>query len=472
MKPVSLVCVILQTLACASSSNVSTHAAIQYDLALVHANVVDVERGIVVPDQTILVSGNRIVDVHASTNSRVRAGAQVDANGTFVMPGLWDMHGHVLSNYERFANVLLPNGITGIRQPGNNRLDTLRAVRARLPRATSPLPRLVVAGVLIDDSPAARPAGSVTLTRAEDASLLADSLIRSGVDFFKVYSRIKREPFFALAAEARRRGVSLTGHVPRALTPEEISDAGMRSIEHVFEFPLACSTREVDMRQQYALAESNTNARAARMAVGDTVLHTYDRNKCLRIIRHLVRNGTFVTPTLYLYRRMSGIAEPTARDSTIAAYFAGGLPQPGARLPEFGATEERARRLYDRLAELVREMNRAGLLLLAGTDTDAPLLWAGFSLHDELVALVEDGGLTPAEALRTATLNPARYFSASDTMGVVAPGKVADLVLLLANPLRDIRNTQRITGVVVNGRYLHRKELDQMLAAATKEAIR
>ena len=99
-------------------------------------------------------------------------------------------------------------------------------------------------------------------------------------------------------------------------------------------------------------------------------------------------------------------------------------------------------------------------------------MWAGFSLHDELVALVEDGGLTPAEALRTATLNPARYFSASDTMGVVAPGKVADLVLLLANPLRDIRNTQRITGVVVNGRYLHRKELDQMLASATKEAIR
>lgn len=454
--------------ACAPSSlPVAQGTSHPRTLVLTHANVIDVDRGIVIPDQTIVIFGSRILSVQRGSDARVPSTAQqIDAYGSYVIPGLWDMHAHVLANYERFASVLLPNGITGIRHPGNSRLDTLRAVRERLGRATVPVPRLHAAGVLIDADPPARPTGSVTLVDGDHAAVLADSLLASGVDFFKVYSRLKREPFFALAAEARRRGVPLAGHVPRALTPEELSDAGMRSIEHVFEFPLACSSREADMRRLYGQAEGAADQRTVRMALADTLLRTYDRQKCIRIFRHLARNGTFVTPTLYLYKRK----QVSAADSTMARYFATGIPAPGPELPEFGATDERARIWYEMLAQLAGEMNRNGVTLLAGTDTHAPLIWPGFSLHDELQTLVDDAQLTPAEALRTATVNPARYFAANDSMGTIAPGKVADLVLLSANPLTDIRHTRRIMAVVVNGRYLQRRELDDMLALAARAA--
>ena len=222
------------------------------------------------------------------------------------------------------------------------------------------------------------------------------------------------------------------------------------------------------MRHLHARAEGAADQRTVRMAIADTLLRTYDRNKCIEIFKHLARNGTFVTPTLYLYKRR-GV---TAADSAVARYFAGGIPARGLVLPEFGDTDDRARRWYEALAGLVGEMNRSGVMLLAGTDTDAPLIWAGFSLHEELQTLVDDAQLTAAEALRAATVNPARYFAATDSMGTIGPGKVADLVLLLGNPLSDIRHTRRITAVVVNGRYVQRQELDQMLASAARAAGR
>lgn len=466
MKTVLVQAVALCALACIPSSLPHTQAD-RPTLVLSHVSVIDVARGTVIPDQTILISGHRILSVQSASSAHVPSGArEITAHEVYVLPGLWDMHAHVLANYEHFASVLIPNGITGIRHPGNSRPDTLRAVRDRLARVAAPLPRLSAAGVLIDGNPPARPAGSVILTEPEHASVLADSLLASGADFFKVYSRLKREPFFALAAEARRRGVPLAGHVPRALTPEELSDAGMRSIEHVFEFPLACSSREGDMRRLYGQAEGAADQRIVRMAVADTLLQTYHRGKCMSIMRHVARNGTFVTPTLYLYKPRA----VNSADSAIAKYFAGGIPARGPGLPEFGATAERARMWYEALTRLVGEMNRNGVTLLAGTDTPAPLIWPGFSLHDELQTLVEDAQLTPAEALRAATLNPARYFGATDSMGTIAPGKVADLVLLAANPLSDIRNTRRVTGVVVNGHYLQRDELDQMLRSAARAA--
>lgn len=221
--------------------------------ALAHASVVDVERGRIVPDQTVLLAGDRIREVRAAgdepaTSRGARGVRTIDGRGLYVIPGLWDMHAHLLANFERQSALLLANGVTGIRQPDNSRLDTLRAVRQRVRVSGDPLPRLVAAGVLIDGDPPVRPAGSVVLRRVEDAPRVADSLLASGVDFFKVYARIERAPFFALAAEARRRGVILAGHIPNAVPPEEMSDAGARSIEHITEFALACSSREADMR--------------------------------------------------------------------------------------------------------------------------------------------------------------------------------------------------------------------------------
>lgn len=457
--------------ACAPPRSLSSDHPLVDGLAFAHVNVVDVERGVVLPDQMLLIAGNRIVDVRSARRARVPRGARtIDARGWYVIPGLWDMHAHLLGQFEQHAPVLLANGITGIRDPGNARLDTVRAVRERLGRATSALPTLITAGVLIDGNPPARPPGSVILERGEDASRLADSLLAAGVDYFKVYGRIRREAFLAIASEAKRRGVLLTGHVPSALTPLEVSDAGMRSIEHVFELPLACSTREGDMRRLRVEAEATTALRAVRAAIADTLVRSYDPGKCRDIGMHLSRNGTLVTPTLSLYRSALNLPA-TARDSATARYFPGGLQQGGGlRLPELSGGASQARMFYDELAAIVGELHRAGVMLLAGTDTPSPMLRPGFSLHNELWVLVEDGHLGAADALRTATLNPARYFSATDSMGTVERGKVASLVLLASNPLNDIRNTQDIVGVVARGTYLSRADLDALLAGAEQAA--
>lgn len=446
-------------------------------IAVTHVDVVDVERGQLVPDQTILINGTRITGVTSSSapQSPVRPRETVDGRGMYAIPGLWDMHAHVLGNFERHSLVLLANGITGIRHPGNGNLDSLRAVKTRLRSTAQPLPRLNAAGVLIDGNPPVHPGrGTVVLTKPENARGLADSLLAAGVDVFKVYARLQREPFFALADEARRRGVPLIGHVPNAITPEEMSDAGARSIEHVAELPLACSSRETTLRALRNAADTAISPEldAIRRAIRDTVLATHDPEKCRRIAEHLRANGTFVTPTLDLWQRQAAGGKPTARDSNVARYFVAPRADLGSLvvIPELRGNDDQSRAWFARMAEIVRTLHRAGVPLLAGTDTPTPLIWMGFSLHDELQTLVEVGGLTPTEALRTATSNPALYFHAADTMGAVKVNRVADIVLLRGNPLADIRHTREIAGVIVKGRYLSRTALDSALALAEKQA--
>jgi hypothetical protein len=379
----------------------------------------------------------------------------------------------VLNHWEERAGVFVANGVTGIRELGNASLDSLRAVRARNRLSTAAMPRLIASAVLIDGSPPVRPNGSVVLDRAENASRLVDSLVDSGVDFLKTYARIKPEPFFALTREAARRHLAVAGHVPTALAPIDISDAGMRAIEHIFEFPLACSSRERDMRAQRVALEGNSALPAVRVALGDTVFRTFDAEKCRRIAAHLAKNGTFVTPTLYLWKRGGPQLPPSARDSALSRYFAEGLARewPPA-VPEFRLSPERTKAFYDLLASITGEMHRAGVPLLIGTDTHARFLWPGFSVHDEMRTLVEDAGMSTAAVLRAATFNVARYFAATDSMGTVARGRVADLVLLDRNPLDDIRNTERITAVVLRGRFLDRPALDALLSDAARGARR
>lgn len=435
--------------------------------AITNVSVIDVETGAVRADRAILIRGSRIIDVVA-TNEAPQDAQVIDARGTFAIPGLWDMHAHALASFEQRAPILLANGVTGIRQPGGSRLDSLRMVKARLRSSSLPSPRLVAAGVLIDGNPPVRPAVSVVLAHAADAPRIADSLLAYGADFFKVYARLKPEPFFALMEEARRRGIPVVGHVPTALTPIEISDAGLRSIEHVFELPLACSSREMQLRARRSAAEGTGQLQKLRLELMDTILSTYDEAKCHGIAQHLARNRTFVTPTLYLASVSRDGPRVTRRDSTLAQFFGGQIPEVRPFLPEFTVSAERSRELYRAYVHITQLLYRSGVPILAGTDTQTPLIWLGFSLHDELRTLVRDVGMTPLDALRAATLNPALYFSATDTMGTIQRGRVADIVLLSANPLLDIANTALIHGVVANGIYISRAQLDATLSSLTK----
>jgi imidazolonepropionase-like amidohydrolase len=196
----------------------------------------------------------------------------------------------------------------------------------------------------------------------------------------------------------------------------------------------------------------------------DRLRATYDSAKAAALFVRFRRNDTWQVPTLVVLSQPGQLAQgghPT--DDSLVAYIPKALRDYWHSVPPEFAAKMGA--LYRVHADLIGQINRAGVPILAGTDCPNPYVYPGFSLHDELGLLVR-AGLTPAEALRTATINPARFLGLTDSLGVVATGKVADLVLLDGNPLQDIANTKRIRAVIQGGRLLDRSTLDRLLARA------
>jgi imidazolonepropionase-like amidohydrolase len=449
----------------------------------VHATVVDVERGRLLTDRTVVVAGRRITRVaptaSAAAPPSLPAGARVvDASGLYVIPGLWDMHVHAPGGppgdamaRRLFFPLYLANGVTGVR----HMFGTAAELRQRddVARGRVLAPRMVVGSPLVD-GPRPMWGGSVAVGTAADAARAVDSLTQRGYAFIKAYQFLPRDAYLGLLAAAKRRGVPVAGHVPLAVSVREAADAGQRSIEHASGLLLACSAREAALRpvlEAAAAIDTGFAAHAALWARAETEpAASFDRAKCATLARRLARRGTYVVPSLVLHRALASMGDSAWRASAHNRARAPYLPPffqqfwagTAGAYPGYGAA-------YARHRDATAVLRQAGVPLLAGTDVMNPYVYPGFSLHDEL-ALLQDAGLSPLEALRTATLNPARFFGATDTLGTVAPGKVADLVLLAADPLSDVRNAAQIRAVIANGRYLDRARIDALLEGVRRTA--
>lgn len=429
-------------------------------LAITHVSVVNAA-GPVQPDMTVMVRGNRITSVEKSAHAKVPKDARVlDGTGKYLIPGLWDMHVHVMfgdwipGSKEVSLPLFVANGVTGIRDMGGD-LDTLLAWRKEISAGALIGPRMVIAGPMLD-GPKSRFPSSVSITTPQEGRKAVDDLKAKGVDFIKVQSFIQRDAYFAVVDEARKQKMVFAGHVPDAIRASEASEAGQKSIEHftgVFE---GCSTEEDEF-----LKGPKSPKR---------FLDTYDANKCQRLIAQLARNHTWQAPTLVWERGQWLVDVIDYSHDPLLKY----APQSWQKKswPDFTHdiikeldTDPVAdrRRFVQKELEMTLAMHRAGVKFMAGTDTAAAVaVLPGSSLHTELEYFVE-AGLTPQEALRTATLAPAEFFGRQSEMGTVEKNKIADLVLLDANPLEDIKNTRRINAVILNGRLLTRADLDKML---------
>ena len=420
--------------------------------------MIDVASGATHPDNTVLVAGNRITFVGPAANATVPAGARViDGRGKFLIPGLWDMHVHgFVYVFSDFAGpLMIANGITGARDMGYY-VDTTLNWKSRIASGREIGPRLIV-GARVDGP--VNKAGFVShVVTEQDGVRAVDTLVRkkdgsSRADFIKPYSWVPRAAYFGLAAEARKLNVPFAGHVPYSVSVVEASNAGQRSIEHEDDLMRACSSRDSVLRARFA--DTTTLAPGSQLAVIRSAARelraSYDPAKCRSVIQTLARNHTWVTPTLVVYQPYAHAFDSASSHPELAKYVPG-LVQGGWRRRASGLSPSdsmvvRSYFSFDR----TRDLRNAGVKLLAGTDMPQAFVYPGFSLHDELALLVRSG-LTPLEALRTATYNPADYFGALDSLGTITQGKVADLVLLDADPLVDIRNTRRISAVIANGR--------------------
>lgn len=450
-------------------------------IAIAHVTVIDVAKGRRLPDRTVIVVGNHITRIGPSTSTPAPSGAQVvDGRGAFLIPGLWDMHVHATDRARWDYPLFLANGVTGVRDMGGN-LDTVMDRVHRVRTGALLGPRLFVAGTIIDGLPPIPDEVFVARTPAEGRHWV-DSLAARGVDFIKAYEMLRPEVVKAIVDEARRRGLSVVGHAPLSMDVGAVSDLGYHSLEHLRNVDVACSAvadsvRSADAARVTAAAHDTVPGGAVRLAIWDArrarVLDSFDASRCDALLARFRRNGTWQVPTfavtLVRYRR----ADTTARLRALARYV-------GPR----DSTEwlETSRRYWDsrspaRTGELLRQDSLEHALfrrmiarrvpILAGTDVFNPWVVPGFALHDELATFVDDG-MSPLDALRSATLSPARFLHATDSLGTIAKGKVADLVLLEADPLVDIHNTTRIRSVVANGRYFDRAALDGLLADAAR----
>jgi imidazolonepropionase-like amidohydrolase len=440
-------------------------------IAITHVTIIDVTSGRGRTDATVVVRGNRISSIVASDSAPAPADARiVDGRGKFLIPGLWDMHVHAAwpNVADAVAELFVANGVTGVRDMWGD-AAVINDWRGEVARRDGKHPRIVAAGNLVDGPEPVWP-NSIRVRSATEARDVVRSLRRDGADFIKVYSHLPRDAYFAIADEAKQQGIPFAGHVTIAITAAEASDAGQRSIEHLTGVALGCSSLEPQIFEQAAKTIASrgwATASAFERAAGGLIDSTYDAVRCDSLAARFVRNETWQVPTLTVRYNVTHLDDPALENDPRLRYMPRFLRQrwsDRAASIEGGSSRAPAAQQaqYRRETIIVGQLFRAGVPILAGTDEQNPYCMPGFSLHDELARLVA-AGLTPLAALQAATINPARFLHATDSLGTVDVGKLADLVLLDGDPRIDVRNVSRIDAVVVNGRLIDAAERERLL---------
>jgi hypothetical protein len=417
-----------------------------------HVNVVDVRASAIHFDQTVVIRGERIERVRKAAPTK--GTKRIDGRGKYLIPGLWDMHVHLGAINRDSFQIYLANGIIGLREMASSpaEFSRLKLYRTDVASGKTVGPQLVATaeGIEGPNSGKVPPFGAQDAT---DARTAVDLLRKIGADFVTVGGDVSREAYFSLAEECRRHKFPFSGHVPRDLTAEEVSDSGQSSIEHMDGLLLACSSAESQLRD---------SMRQGRAISIETILETFDPNKASLVAARLRKNRTWLCPTLTEQRFLAEANDPGLyRDPRLRYVRLDHLREWESRL-QSARNNQLAGKLFQANLRVTGLMWRSGVRILAGTDTPWPYCIPGFALHDELELLVR-AGLSPAAALGAATIGPAEFLGRTPSAGEIQPGAFADLLLLDGNPLTDIGNTKRIFLVVIRGHVLARRDLDRIL---------
>jgi hypothetical protein len=417
------------------------------------------------PSTAVVTENGRIVAVVPPGEAiSVPAGAiEIDGTGRFLLPGFIDGHSHVSHLFpqagvpvEEILPDYLRNGITTLRATGDT-IDVQLRVRAYSEEHPDRAPRLVMASPLFDKSPPYHAGVSLAITDPEQVPPFVASMSELGVQTFKIYVGMDRRIGSAIIHEAHRHGRWASAHL-RKYHPLEAIEDGIDSVEHiesVFNFLTPPEVPEWLLRDERMHMSVMAVESLRRKILEEQVKTDYSHPRATELIAAFARNHVMVNPTLIVYRSWMLLSDtPETREHPdlqrtprrLVDYWDSLAHHAGAS-PE---TQALRRRQFAKLQELTGLLHRSGVELLVGTDAPFPYVPPGYSFHQELELMVESG-VPPAAVLMAATRNNARAINLSSELGEIAPGRLADLVLLDANPLDDIRHSRRIAAVVRSG---------------------
>jgi len=445
-------------------------------LEITGVTIIDTTGALPKTDQTISVEGNRISQVGDAKKVHAPRGAQVvNGRGLYVIPGLWDMHVHIWETDRTFP-MFIANGVVGVRNMGGH-LDELKRWRAQVVSGELLGPHMVISGPLVDGLNPAHPDHSVVVHDPAEGRTIVDSLKEGGVDFIKVFDHLTPDEYYAVAEESKKVGLPFVGHLPQGIWASDASTAGQLSIEHLLG-SLEESSKNFDqivhLNDSPPAGPAEKSARS--LAILKLAVDGFDPERLKNLAVLFVKNGTWQVPTLVASRSVAFLNDDATVKDPRLAYIGRQDRKDWNDFRDRSLRGDAAgfwslhRAAYQEELAITREYHRDGVSILGGTDAGGPpFVIPGFDLHNELAALVS-AGFTPLEALQSVTLDAAQFLGRGDEFGTVANGKAADFVLLDANPLDDIRNTQKIRAVVFQGKYMDRAALDALLAHAKESA--
>ncbi len=458
----------------------AAQAAERVDLLIEGVTVIDVATGTLSPKTTVAVRGGEIVAVAPTAVARktYTASSVVQADGRFVMPGLWDNHVHfgggpdLIDENKALLPLYLAHGITSVRDASGDLPKDVLAWRDDVAAGKLLGPTIYTSGPKIEGR---KPIWKGTLEVGNEAEVDAalSKLQTLHVDFVKVTDNTLQPDLFLYALkQAKARGLTTSAHIPAAITVEQASAAGLGSIEHMG------YALKMGSPQEAQIAADVAAGRITGGEAGVRTLATFDEATASAAFRWLAARGTFVTPTLNGSKITAYLDRDSHASDPYLAYIGPGLKGTYAWRVERAAKDDaaaiaRRHAVYEKNVSLLPLLQAAGVSILAGTDAGFlnSFNYPGIGLHDELKIFV-DGGLTPLQALQASVINGPRFLGKSERYGAITPGKAADLLILEDNPLTDISATRQIHGVVLKGRYFDRAALDQMLENARQQVAK
>lgn len=435
------------------------------DLIIRNANIIDIASGEVTEDQMIGIAGDTIQWIRSMEDDGLVASAKsFDAQGGFVMPGLWDMHVHfrggdtLIRENKNLLPLFLAYGVTTVRDAGGDITPAVMDWKQQITAGDLVGPAIFTSGPKLDGERPGWP-GSIRVVEPADVDRALDSLEALDVDYVKMYDgSLSAQRYYDLIAEAEARGLKTTGHMPMSADILEGIERGLDGTEHLYYVLKACSP----------FADSLT-AEGIGYGMLPIITETYDPKLADSVYGIMAKRNVYVTPTMHIGETLAKLAEVNHREDKMLAYIGPGIQRTyqgrlrsAIRAAETGNTSRAD--FVARTRTMLKPMYDAGVPIVAGSDCGPfnSFVYPGLSIHQELQQFV-DAGLSPREALETATRTGPVFFGRTDDYGAVAPGKMADLLILINNPLEDIQSTRAIRAVVKGGTLWGQADLEVLL---------